>query len=97
MSEHVIRIVPDTAKIDPCYLEAYLRSPVGYELLTAGVFGSVIDEITLDHVAEVPVPIPPRAEMERVSAAMRKAAKARDDAIRGVENALAALQKILPV
>jgi restriction endonuclease S subunit len=44
ISEHVIRVVPDKSKpVSAEYLEAYLRSDLGQNLIAAGVFGSVID------------------------------------------------------
>ena len=43
LSEHVIRIVPNPRKLDPAYIQAFLRSEYGQEQLSRGVFGSVID------------------------------------------------------
>ncbi|MCW2767949.1 MAG: hypothetical protein JWO11_3908 [Nocardioides sp.] len=62
MSEHVIRIVPNPEKLDPAYLEVYLRSEIGQSLLARGIFGSVIDEITPEHIAAMPVPLPKDSE-----------------------------------
>lgn len=82
MSEHVIRIVPDPAKLDPAYLEAYLRSPLGQALLAKGIFGSVIDEITPEHIASMPIPIPTREEeMAQVAKAQRESNRARNEAM----------------
>ena len=58
MSEHVIRIVPDPAKLDPYYLLAFLRTEYAQEIIKRGVFGSVIDEITPDFIGEIEVPVP---------------------------------------
>lgn len=62
MSEHVIRIVPNEDVLPAGYLEAYLRSEMGQTLLAQGVFGSVIDEITPEHIAAMPIPIPKDVE-----------------------------------
>jgi type I restriction-modification system DNA methylase subunit len=58
-SEHIIRIVPKAGAVPGEYIEAYLRSSIGQALLAVGVFGSVIDEITPDYVADIPLAIPP--------------------------------------
>ncbi|WZH37709.1 MAG: N-6 DNA methylase [Microbacterium enclense] len=58
MSEHVIRIEVDEEKIPAAYVEAYLRSEMGQGLLAQGIFGSVIDEITPEHIAALPLPVP---------------------------------------
>lgn len=57
MSEHVIRIVPDEDKLPGAYLETFLRSQLGQELLAQGIFGSVIDEITPEHIANMVIPL----------------------------------------
>ena len=56
VSEHVIRIVPDAAKLDPGVLLALLRARYGQDYLARGIFGLVIDEITPAHVGAMPVP-----------------------------------------
>jgi type I restriction enzyme M protein len=58
MSEHVIRIIPDPDKLDPDYLQAFLRTKYCQRLLAKGVFGSVIDEITPEFIGEIEIPIP---------------------------------------
>jgi len=58
-SEHVIRIKPKKeGPVSAEYIEAYLRSELGQKLLAAGIFGSVIDEITPEQISELPVPVP---------------------------------------
>lgn len=64
MSEHVIRIVPKD-DCDPsvvAWVQLYLRSRDGQRALRRGVFGSVIDEITPEFVADLRVPIPNAVE-----------------------------------
>jgi predicted RNA methylase len=58
MSEHVIRIIPDEDQVPGAYVEAFLRSEMGQRLLSQGVFGSVIDEISPGHISRMPIPIP---------------------------------------
>jgi type I restriction enzyme M protein len=65
ISEHVIRIIPCQEKLSSAYLECFLRSQVGQELLSAGIFGSVIDEITPEFIADLLIPVPTDAEVLR--------------------------------
>lgn len=82
LSEHVIRIEPRDSAVPGEYIEAFLRSDTGQNLLAAGVFGSVIDEITTDYVAQIPVPIPDDpAIVQRIAEATRRAREARQQSI----------------
>ena len=55
-SEHVLRIVPDDARIPAGYLYAYLSSKFGVPLVVSGTYGSIIQSIEPEHVASLPVP-----------------------------------------
>ncbi|MBX9242780.1 restriction endonuclease subunit S, partial [Klebsiella pneumoniae] len=55
-SEHVMRVIPDTNKINSGYLFAYLAGRFGVPLITSGTYGSIIQSIEPEHVAEIPVP-----------------------------------------
>lgn len=55
-SEHVLRVVPDTEKIPPGYLYAYLSSKFGVPLVVGGTYGAIIQHIEPEHVANLPVP-----------------------------------------
>lgn len=96
MSEHVIRIIPDSEKLDPAYLEVYLRSNLGQALLAKGIFGSVIDEITPEYIASMPVPIPTsRDHLQRITAHQAAASQARDDAISFSNSALGLFEELV--
>ena len=102
ISEHVIRVIPDESKrISAGYLEAYLRSQLGQELIAAGVFGSVIDEITPEQIAELPVPIPTDPHvLDRVTEIQTVANEGRqlaaDSTVRAIEE-ITKFHKILPI
>lgn len=91
MSDHVIRIVPkENSEIPIEYLEAYLRSELGQKLISAEVFGSVIDEITPGQIAALPVPIPKNeATLASIVSTQKKANSGREAAanstVRAVE------------
>lgn len=55
-SEDVMRVLPDTAKIHPGYLYAYLSSKFGIPLVVSGTYGAIIQHIEPEHIAKLPVP-----------------------------------------
>jgi type I restriction enzyme S subunit len=55
-SEHVLRVVPDTSKIKPGYLYAFLSSRFGVPLVVSGTYGAIIQHIEPHHIADLPVP-----------------------------------------
>lgn len=92
MSEHVIRIVPDTKKIAPEYLFAFLRSKHGREQLARGVFGSVIDEITPEYLGDIPVHVPVSKEkLEQVIQLIRRGEESRQTGIENISEAIGKL------
>ena len=96
MSEHVIRIVPDPKKLDPYYLLSYLRTKSCQEQLKKGVFGSVIDEISSEYIADIQVPVPRKpAVLEKIVQKMRDAEIARNEAIRGFNTSVSELEKLI--
>ena len=55
-NEHIIRVVPADDKIAG-YLYAWLSSDYGYPLITRYTHGAVIDEINVEQVSEIVVPL----------------------------------------
>ena len=55
-SEHVLRVVPDVARIPSGYLYAFLSSRYGVPLVVSGIYGAIIQHIEPEHIAELPVP-----------------------------------------
>lgn len=55
-NQHIIRIVPSSKDIAG-YLSIFLGSDYGHALITRFTYGSVVDEITDDHVAQVAIPL----------------------------------------
>jgi len=96
MSEHIIRIVPDEDKISPYYLLAFLRSKFCQEIITKGVFGSVIDEIDPSFIAKIEVPIPNNKKvLNQIISKVDIAEKARNEAILSTQTSLIDLNSIL--
>lgn len=55
-SDHIIRVVPANNAIAG-YLNIFLSSDYGYQLITRFTYGSVVDEIDDTHVSNIPVPL----------------------------------------
>jgi len=55
-SEDVMRVAPDTTKITPGYLYAYLSSRFGVQIVVSGTYGAIIQHIEPHHIADLPVP-----------------------------------------
>ncbi|WP_026223426.1 methylation-associated defense system restriction endonuclease subunit S MAD5 [Methylosarcina fibrata] len=55
-SEHVMRVVPNTNKVQPGYLYAFLSSRFGIPIVVSGTYGSIIQSIEPHQVANLPVP-----------------------------------------
>lgn len=81
ISEHVIRVICDEKLIDPYYVYAYLSTEkIGKILLEKGIYASVVDHITPQFVATIPIPrLRPEKEKE-IADRVRNAEKKRDDA-----------------
>lgn len=55
-NQHIIRVVP--ASVDLAgYINVFLSSDYGHELITRYTYGSVIDEIDDNHVSQIAFPI----------------------------------------
>ncbi len=96
MSEHVIRVVPDPAKLSARYLEVFLRSTLGQDVLARGVFGSVIDEITPEYVCDIEVLVPKStAEYSLIVKMLEDAQEARQTSIELMTETVRIMNKAL--
>lgn len=94
MSEHVIRIIPDPEKLDPAYLQVFLRSEHGQKQLARGVFGSVIEEINPEFLGEIKIPVPRSSQLlNRIVRRVHEAERARQIAIENLVGAVEELDK----
>jgi type I restriction enzyme S subunit len=55
-SEDVLRVLPDSTKVPPGYLYAFLASHYGIPLVVGGTYGAIIQHIEPEHVWDLPVP-----------------------------------------
>ena len=81
VSEHVIRVICDENIIDPYYVYAYLSTEnIGKILLEKGIYASVVDHITPDFVATIPIPRLLPEKEKAIADKVRQAEKKRDEA-----------------
>lgn len=63
-NQHIIRIVPANENIAG-YLSVFLSSEYGYTLITRYIYGSVVNEIDDNHVANIPIPLLKNVDIQR--------------------------------
>ena len=79
-SEHIIRVVPANDEIAG-YLNVFLSSEYGYQLITHFTYGSVVDEIDDNHVRQISVPLlKDKSVQDRINALALEANKKRYEA-----------------
>ncbi|GAB2936984.1 restriction endonuclease subunit S [Micromonospora polyrhachis] len=97
MSQDVLKVVPDSSRVPPGYLYAFLSSRFGVPLVVSGTFGSIIVHIEAENIARLPVPrLGPQVE-EQVHALVQGAAAARSKAVGLLEKARQRVRGMLPV
>ena len=88
-TEHIIRIVPRARNCPGGYLCSFLSSPLGQVQLTANVYGAVVDEIAVEQVQSVMVPLPGTTAVRELDAAMMEAIEMKSRAVESAEIAVA--------
>lgn len=78
-NQDIMKVVPDSDKINPGYLYAYLCSRFGVPLITSGTYGAIIQHIESEHIVDLPVPRLGAVE-DRVHSLIQSAADMRVEA-----------------
>ena len=95
MSEHVIRIIPDKSKMSADYIYAFLKSKLGQLELSKGIFGSVIEEISPEGIAEINLLVPVKKDIfMKIDSGIKASQKSRDQAIRGDSETINILESL---
>ncbi|MGZ9622090.1 methylation-associated defense system restriction endonuclease subunit S MAD5 [Aeromonas dhakensis] len=76
-SEHVMRVVPNPARIPPGYLYAFLSSRYGVPVIVSGTYGAIIQHIEPEHVAKIEIPRFDSAFELKIDFAIQRAAELR--------------------
>ncbi len=87
-SQHVMKIVPDEAKIPSGYLYAFLSSKFGVPLVVSGTYGSIIQSIEAHHIAGLSVPRFGDALEHEIHELVEEAARLRSEASRDFQQAI---------
>lgn len=96
VTEHVIRVICDESLVDPYYVYAYLATDrIGKVLLEKGIYASVVDHITPDFVATIPIPrLSPERE-KAIADKVRAAERKRDEANKAFLAERAAIESVM--
>lgn len=82
LSHDVIRIVPDTERVAPGYLFAFLSSSDAQAMIRQESYGSVVPHVEAHQIRDMPIPLPSSNQQElvhsRIESASEKRSKARD-------------------
>ena len=97
ISDHVIRIVPKAnSEVITGYIEAFLRSRNGQEMLSVGIFGSVIDEITPEFIGDMQIPFPKKVkDLETIGGLMNQVLVDRDSVEKNLKQAQQKLENLI--
>ena len=89
VSEDAIRVVPDEDAVPPGYLFAFLSSRSAQAMIQQRAYGSVVQHIEPQDIADLPVPLPNQAMQDRIHALVEGAATARTEATRLLDESTA--------
>lgn len=99
-SEHVFRIVPNEDKCPAGYLCAFLSTRLGQLQLQANIYGAQVDELTVEHIRGILVPIPNSQEdwklVLHVDRTFREAIAAKSQAANMVGSAIGRIAGRIP-
>ena len=96
VSEHVIRVICDESIVDPYYVYAYLATEdIGKVLLEKGIYASVVDHITPDFVATIPIPRLSPDKEKAIADKVREAERKRDEANKAFVSERDAIERIM--
>lgn len=96
VTEHVIRVICDETIVDPYYVYAYLATDsIGKVLLEKGIYASVVDHITPDFVATIPIPRLSPEKEKAIADKVRESERKRDEANRAFLEERAAIESVM--
>ena len=94
-SEHIFRVIPDENKCSAGYLCSFLASPFGQLQLNARIYGGQVDELTVEHIRGILVPLPRIEEdfrlIEEADRSMRAAIDKKSEAVALMDRAITSI------
>lgn len=101
ISQHVLRIIPNTKEINNGFLAAFLLNDYGNQQVLSKTYGGVVDELSEDDMRNIMVPLPPKDMQDRIGKLVVRAYELRelaneieDETVRTLENMLEEHKKI---
>ena len=94
-NQHISRVVPDTTKIPPGYLYAFMASPYAQLQIDALIYGSVIQGVYEKDLSTILIALPDRGVMQSIGKAVEDAFENRYQANRLEDQAQALLVETL--
>lgn len=95
VSQDVLKVVPDSDKVPPGYLYAYLSSKFGVPQIISGTFGSIIVHIEAENIANLKVPRLGKAVEENVHNLVQSAADLRSEGSEDIRHVVCHLQSAI--
>jgi type I restriction enzyme S subunit len=95
VSQHVLRIVPNTKEINNGFLAAFLFSEYGHQQVISKTYGGVVDELAEEDMRDVLVPLPPMDVQERIGRLVVEAYELRELANKIEEETVKVLEDML--
>jgi restriction endonuclease S subunit len=99
LSSHIFKVELMTKKIQPLYLETYLRSSIGQSQFFRNNNGGVIPEINQDALKSILIPVPPLEKQQEIAdhitSIRRQAQLLKDQTKTALENASREIERIL--
>lgn len=92
-NQHIIRVIPANKEIAG-YINVFLLSDYGHELITHYTYGSVVDEIDDNHVRQIPIPfLKNKSVQDKINALVLLANQKRYEAYNLEQQALEIMDK----
>lgn len=91
----LLKVQPDPLRVRPGYVFAFLASSVGAQLVNGGTYGTIVQHLERQHVADIPVPRLGDVLEERVHNLIEAASTARVNATRVLRKAQQAVRGLL--
>lgn len=79
-SQHVMRAAPNSSRVLPGYLFAFLTSAPAQAIIRQHTYGSIVQHIEPHHLADLPVPLPDAPMQRRIHNLVEAAAAKRTEA-----------------
>ena len=95
ISEHVIRVIPNESLLPSGYLMSYLKTQHCQNELKKSIFGSVIDEISIETILDLDIPLLELPIMKKIDSISKDALLERSQSIQKLKESKNIFDSIL--